>query len=106
MLQSFSIYWDDLSERAKEDLIADGFRPHDNMEYTPLAIIEIEIKDHYTYDPQLRLGGGLELAAPDGRTIFIQGDEAAALYDELEDMNERQVDETLEEYFGCLDTED
>lgn len=47
--------------------------------------------------------GALIITAPDGRTACLQGDEAAALYDELEDApTDRAVQDTLDQYSVLL----
>lgn len=40
-MKSFEIYWYDLSPEAQKRLIAEGFDPHDNINLTPLAIIDV-----------------------------------------------------------------
>jgi hypothetical protein len=39
---SYEIYWDDLTDEAKRSLIEEGFDAHENIDMSPLAIIEIE----------------------------------------------------------------
>ena len=54
----------------------------------------------YDYD---WLGHGLEISTPTG-SLFLQGDEASALYDELEACSTaEQVEAILCEYEGACD---
>ena len=39
---SFEIYWDDLTDEAKTRFIKEGFKTDDNIDLSPLAIVDIE----------------------------------------------------------------
>lgn len=45
-MKTFEIYWKDLTIIAKKRLLEEGFPEDDNINLTPLAIIEIEEEEN------------------------------------------------------------
>ena len=41
-MAQYEIYWSDLTERAQDELIANGFDADENVDMAPLAIIDQE----------------------------------------------------------------
>ena len=49
------------------------------------------------------LGYGLVISSPDGKEIFLQGEEASQLHDELEECSYEEFQERLSEYSVLLE---